>query len=104
MEIEYHPIAAVKPYPDYPDIDDATISVVIWSIREIDFCNPILVNERDEVISGHVRLAAAQRLGMTEVPVIVCDNMPPDQVHALRLIDYQDQIFSVLRVKQHATA
>jgi site-specific DNA-methyltransferase (adenine-specific) len=41
------------------------------------------------VIAGHTRLAAARSLGMTEVPVIVCEGLSPEQVRALRLADNQ---------------
>ena len=33
--------------------------------------NPILVDENGTIIAGHGRVLAAQRLGMTEVPVMV---------------------------------
>jgi len=89
MEIEARPTVAVKPYPGNPGADDAAISLVAWSIREIGFVNPILVDERNEVISGHIRLAAARRLGMTEVPIVVCDSLSADQARALRLADNQ---------------
>jgi len=46
-----------------------------------------LVDENGEVISGHIRLVAAQYLGITDVPVVVCDDLSPEQVRALRLAD-----------------
>jgi hypothetical protein len=88
--MELHPISAVKPYPGNPTVDAGAVSVVAWSIREIGFVNPILVDGKDEVISGHIRLAAARSLGMTEVPVVVCESLHPDLVRFLRLADGKD--------------
>ena len=39
-----------------------------------------------EVVDGHLRLKAAQKLGMTEVPVILCDEWTEAQVKAFRLL------------------
>ena len=97
MKIEYRPIDAVTPYPGNPAVDDAIISTLGWSIREIGFCNPILVDEKGVVISGHLRLAAAQSLGMSEVPVVVCDSLSSDQVRALRIADCQAPLLPVRR-------
>jgi len=48
-----------------------TCVAVMESIRMFGFLVPILCDSRYEVISGHVRLSAARRLGMKTVPVIV---------------------------------
>jgi len=39
------------------------------------------------VIAGHTRLAAAQSLGMGQVPIVVADNLTATQVKAYRLAD-----------------
>ncbi|MEA1050473.1 ParB/Srx family N-terminal domain-containing protein [Lamprobacter modestohalophilus] len=49
---------------------DEQIGQVAASIREFGFTTPILRDEDGTVLAGHGRLAAAQRLGLTEVPVI----------------------------------
>src|SRR5207249_2058890 len=38
-----------------------------------------------EIVDGHLRVNAAKRLGMTEVPVIVCDQWSEAQIKAFRL-------------------
>jgi len=103
MKVEYRPIAAVKPYPGSPGVDKAAISVLVWSIREIGFCNPVLVDEKGVVISGHLRLAAARELGMAEIPVVVCGSLSSDQVHALRLADSQTQLLPARREESSST-
>jgi ParB-like chromosome segregation protein Spo0J len=43
------------------------------SIREFGFKIPVLARSDGEVVGGHLRLKAARKLGITEVPVILCD-------------------------------
>ena len=40
------------------------------SIERFGFTNPVLVDEADCILAGHGRVAAAQLLGMPEVPVL----------------------------------
>jgi len=50
---------------------------------------PLLVRHKGyiiEVIDGHLRLKAAHRLGLHQVPVIFCDQWTPEQVQAFRLV------------------
>ena len=39
-----------------------------------------------EVIDGHLRLKAARKLGIEQMPVILCDEWTPAQVKAFRLM------------------
>ena len=56
------------------------------SIREFGFKIPCLVRSDGEVVDGHLRLKAARKLGLTEIPVILCDEWTPAQVKAFRLL------------------
>ena len=60
---------------------------VAASIIEFGWTNPILVGADCVVIAGHARLAAARRLRMDEVPVIVLDHLSETQRRALILAD-----------------
>jgi ParB-like chromosome segregation protein Spo0J len=44
------------------------------------------VRSNGEVVDGHLRLKAARKLGITEIPVILCDEWSPGQVKAFRLL------------------
>ena len=46
----------------------------------------MLARSDGEVVDGHVRIKAARKLRMTEVPVILCDEWSPAQVKAFRLM------------------
>src|SRR5262245_64344959 len=56
------------------------------SIREFGFKIPILAKSDGLVVDGHLRLKAAEKLGITEVPVILCDDWTDAQVKAFRLL------------------
>ncbi|SEO89048.1 ParB/RepB/Spo0J family partition protein [Salinihabitans flavidus] len=63
---------------------------VIRAIERFGFRIPILVRskpggERYEVIDGHMRLAAAQRLGADQVPCILVDDLPDVEIRRLAL-------------------
>jgi len=50
---------------------DQQISQIAASIKEWGWTTPILVDEQGGIIAGHGRTLAAQRLKMTEVPVVI---------------------------------
>jgi DNA modification methylase len=56
------------------------------SIREFGFKIPVLARSDGEVVDGHLRLKAARKLGITEIPVILCDEWTEAQVKAFRLM------------------
>jgi DNA modification methylase len=63
------------------------VAQVAASIVEFGWTNPLLVAADGTIIAGHARLAAARKLGMTEVPVIVLDHLSETQRRALVLAD-----------------
>jgi DNA modification methylase len=76
-----------------PDIRNARthsgeqVAQVEASIVEFGWTNPILVGADNVIIAGHARLAAARKLGIAEVPVIVLDHLTQTQRRALVLAD-----------------
>jgi DNA modification methylase len=66
---------------------DEQIAQVAASIVEFGWTSPILVGGDGVIIAGHARLAAARRLKMTEVPVIVLGHLSEAQRRALVLAD-----------------
>ena len=63
------------------------ISQISASIVEFGFTNPILAGSDKIIVAGHGRLLAAQKLGLTEVPVVVLDHLTPAQRKALIIAD-----------------
>lgn len=84
--IEIWPIDRLIPYARNPRKNDKAVDRMCASIREFGFKVPCLVRSSGEVVDGHLRLKAARKLGMAEVPVILCDEWTPAQVKAFRLM------------------
>src|ERR1700675_4598927 len=73
-------------YARNPRKNDAAVDRMCSSIREFGFKCPVLARPDGEVVDGHLRLKAARKLGIPEVPVILCDEWTPAQVKAFRLM------------------
>jgi DNA modification methylase len=88
LVIERWPIDKLIPYArNARTHTDEQVAQVAASILEFGWTNPILVSGDGVIIAGHARLAAARKLGMTEIPVIVLDHLTPTQRRALVLAD-----------------
>ena len=85
-EIQIWPIDKLVFYARNPRKNDAAVDRMCGSIREFGFKIPCLVRSDGEVIDGHLRLKAARKLGITDIPVILCDEWTPAQVKAFRLL------------------
>ena len=66
---------------------DAQIAQIAASIKEWGFTTPILIDDQHSVIAGHGRLAAARKLGLKEVPVIVATGWTDAQKRAYVIAD-----------------
>ena len=84
--LEIWPIARLIHYTRNPRKNDHVVDRMAASIREFGFRIPVLARSSGDVIDGHLRLKAAEKLGMTEVPVILCDDWSDAQVKAFRLL------------------
>ncbi len=87
FNIEIRPIESVHPYEKNPRINDKAIDAVAASLREFGFRQPIVVDSDGVVIAGHTRLKAAQKLGLSHVPVHTATDLTPEQVKAYRIAD-----------------
>ena len=85
--VEYRALDTIRPYPGNPRANDGAVDAVAASIREFGFRNPIIVDADGTIIAGHTRYKAARALGLSEVPVLVADDLTPEQVAAYRLAD-----------------
>src|SRR5260370_21612332 len=86
QQIEIWKIDRLVFYAKNPRKNDAAVDRMCSSIREFGFKIPCLVRSNGEVVDGHLRLKAARKLGITEIPVILCDEWTPAQVKAFRLM------------------
>ena len=79
--------ALLQPYKNNPRKNKKAVDAVAASIAEFGFKVPIIIDQFNEIIAGHTRLAAAKKLGIETVPCIVADDLNEDQIRAFRLAD-----------------
>lgn len=87
MKVQNVSIDKIKPYENNPRNNDQGVDAVAKSIKEFNWQQPIVVDKDNVIIVGHTRYKAAKKLGMDKVPVVVADNLSPEQVKAYRLAD-----------------
>jgi DNA modification methylase len=85
MQFEHWPIERCVDYARNPRKNDHAVDKVAAAIREFGFRVPICAKSDGTVVDGHLRLKAAKKLGLTEVPVVLADDMSEAQIKAFRL-------------------
>lgn len=87
-EIKNLPIGKVTPAPNNPlSISKSAVEVTASSIKRFGWQQPIVVDTDHVIIAGHTRLRAAKHLGLKNVPVVVAENLTPEEVRAYRIAD-----------------
>jgi len=73
------PIGDLKPWGKNPRKNDGAVASVADSIKRFGFAAPIVARAEDhQIIAGHTRWRAAQKLGLDQVPVRLVDLDPAD--------------------------
>lgn len=82
-------IDTITPYEKNAKIhNDKQVEKIANSIKEFGWVgNPIVVNEHGVILAGHGRRLAALKLGLTDVPIKVIDNLSEAAQRAYRLAD-----------------
>ena len=88
LNVEYRKVETLIPFARNPRThSDAQVAKLAASIVEFGWTNPVLVDGSHGIIAGHGRLAAARKLGLTEVPVIELGHLSPSQKRAYVIAD-----------------
>lgn len=88
MKVANRNLAELTPYAGNAKKHDSTqIANVAESIRQFGFVQPIVIDRNGVIVIGHCRALAAKKLGMQEVPCVCVDDLTPEQVNALRIVD-----------------
>ena len=88
MKIANRNLADLTPYAGNAKKHDSTqIANVAESIKQFGFVQPIVIDRNDVIVIGHCRALAAEKLGLQEVPCVCVDDLTPEQVNALRIVD-----------------
>ena len=67
--------------------DKRQIANVAESIRQYGFVQPVVIDRDGVIVIGHCRVLAAKKLGMADVPCVLVEDLTPEQVNALRIVD-----------------
>jgi DNA modification methylase len=107
QQLESWPTDSLIEYARNPRNNDHAVDRVAAAIREFGFRVPILAKSDKTIVDGHLRLKAAKKLGLEEVPVLLCDDMTEIQVRAFRLSvnkvsEFADWDSEMLRVELDA--
>ncbi len=86
LKVETWPIERCIPYCRNPRKNDEQVDRMASAIREFGFRIPIVAKSDGSVVDGHLRLKAAQKLGLKEVPVALADELTEAQVKAFRIL------------------
>ena len=69
---------------------------ILENIKAMGVLKPLLVDERNVVISGSLRRLIAIELGITSVPVIICDNGGLDtDAQKLKAVSHAQQMIKI---------
>jgi len=86
--IDLWPLERLTPYAKNARThSEAQIAQIAASIVEFGFTAPLLVSQDGGVLAGHGRLAAAKKLNLDAVPVVVLDHLTQTQRRALVIAD-----------------
>ena len=86
--VEFWSIGWLRPYSANPRLHSETdLEKIAASILKWGWTNPVLVDEQGVLIAGHGRAAAAGRLGLKSIPVIVARGWSEEEKQAYRLAD-----------------
>jgi DNA modification methylase len=86
--VEHWPTERLITYANNPRLhSEADLEKIAASIRKWGWTNPVLVDEKGVLIAGHGRVAAAAKLGLKSIPVIVARGWSEEETQAYRLAD-----------------
>lgn len=81
-------LADVKPYEkNQKKHDDTQVNNIAISIDKYGFVQPLVLDKDNNIIIGHGRYLAAEKLKMESVPVVYAENLTDDQIRELRILD-----------------
>ena len=66
-------------------VDPVHVQETAQAISSLGFCDPVLIDEDDNVIDGVVRIVAAEAIGLTRIPCLRAAHLTPAERRLLRL-------------------
>jgi ParB-like nuclease family protein len=87
LKVEMLPVEALQPYARNARTHSRKqVRQIANSIERFGFCNPVLIDDRGEIIAGHGRVAAAKLLGISVVPTVRLSHLTQAEKRAYILV------------------
>ena len=87
-QIELWPIERLRPYARNARLhSDHQVAVLAANMLTFGWTMPCMISDDGELISGHGRILAATKLGLSKIPVMRMSHLDEDKRRALRLYD-----------------
>ena len=86
LKVETWPIDRLIPYARNPRKNDEQVDRMAAAIQEFGFRIPVIAKSDGGVVDGHLRLKAAHKLGLAEIPVALADGLTEAQIKAFRIL------------------
>ena len=88
IKVETKQISELIPYGQNARVHTRSqIDLIKKSITKFGFIVPVLIDDKNIIITGHGRVKAAEQLGITEIPTIQINHLTDDQIKAFRVAD-----------------
>lgn len=88
MQLIYKKVNDLIPYINNSRThSEEQVNQIVASINEFGFTNPLLIDEKDNIIARHGRLLASKKLKMEEAPCIVLSGLTEAQKKAYVIAD-----------------
>ena len=94
MNIENINIKDLKPYEKNPRNNKEAVDYVAESIKQFGFKVPVVIDKDNVIVCGHTRYRACKKLGITEIPCVIADDLTDEQIKAFRLADNKTAEFA----------
>lgn len=90
-QIQVVNINLLRPYTNNPRNNQKSIKYLEKTIQEYGFTTPITTDENFVIVTGHSRYFAAKNIGLSEVPIIVLDDLSDAEIKQYRIADNKVQ-------------
>lgn len=88
-------ISRIRPFEDNARvIPQRAVDLLAQILQRFGWKQPLVVDRDGVLVAGHTRLLAAKQLGLTEVPVVMADDLTADEVDAYRIADNRSHDFT----------
>src|SRR3954447_5203269 len=88
MKIEILAVRDLRPRPNNARTHSRIqVRKIAGSIQKFGFCNPVLVDDSNQIIAGHGRVEAAKLLGIDTVPICRLSHLSEAERRAYVLAD-----------------